>query len=129
MAIISLVILLMIIISQIATTENDYWLSYWIILEDIRCIENTSDVKYSWMYNNNFLGSIFTLNSDGLLNIIDPIYTFCIIICIVSTLFRSFLYMKVSDDSSNNFHNIMFFKLLQAYLSAIIILPVNYEIR
>ncbi|KAG5324089.1 L259 protein, partial [Pseudoatta argentina] len=71
------------------------------------------------MYNDNFLGSIFTLNPDGLLSTVDAIYvyTFCIIACITTTLFRSFLYMKISMNSSSNLHNIMFFKLLQAGMS------------
>ncbi|KAG5343400.1 MRP4 protein, partial [Acromyrmex heyeri] len=79
----------------VATTGNDYWLSYWTILEDVRRIENTSDVKqFANMYNDSFLGSIFTLNPDSLLNTMDAIYvyTFCIIACIATTLFRSFLH-------------------------------------
>ena len=39
------VLLMIFVISQIATTGNDYWLSYWTTLEDVRRIENTSDVK------------------------------------------------------------------------------------
>ncbi|KAG5344008.1 L259 protein, partial [Acromyrmex charruanus] len=110
------VLLMIFIISQVATIGNDYWLSYWTTLEDVRHIENTSDVKqFANMYNDSFLGSIFTLNPDGLLSTVDAIYvyTFCIIACIATTLFRSFLYMKVSMNSSINLHNIMFFKLLQ----------------
>ncbi|KYN37245.1 Multidrug resistance-associated protein 4 [Trachymyrmex septentrionalis] len=63
--------------------------------------------------------AIFILNPDGLLSIMDAIhiYTFCIIACITTTLFRSFLYMKVSMNTSSNLHNIMFFKLLQARMS------------
>ncbi|KAG5324835.1 MRP4 protein, partial [Pseudoatta argentina] len=114
------VLLMIFIISQVATTGNDYWLSHWTTLEDVRRIENTSDVKqFANMYNDSFLGSIFTLNPDGLLSTVDAIYvyTFCIIACIATTLFRSFLYMKVSMNSSINLHNIMFFKLLQARMS------------
>ncbi|KAG5342175.1 L259 protein, partial [Acromyrmex charruanus] len=114
------VLLMIFIISQVATTGNDYWLSYWTTLEDVRRIENISDVKqFANMYNDSFLGSIFTLNPDGLLSTVDAIYvyTFCIIACIATTLFRSFLYMKVSMNSSINLHNIMFFKLLQARMS------------
>ncbi|KAG5309273.1 MRP4 protein, partial [Acromyrmex insinuator] len=98
------VLLMIFIISQVATTGNDYWLSYWTTLEDVRRIENISDVKqFANMYNDSFLGSIFTLNPDGLLSIVDAIYvyTFCI----------------VSMNSSSNLHNIMFFKLLQARMS------------
>ncbi|KYN26716.1 Multidrug resistance-associated protein 4, partial [Trachymyrmex cornetzi] len=85
-------LLMIFIISQVATIGNDYWL---------------------------FLGSIFTLNPDGLLSTMDAvyIYTFCIIACIATTLFRNFLFMKVSMNSSSNLHNIMFFKLLQARMS------------
>ena len=53
--------LMIFIISQIATTGNDYWLSYWTTLEDVRRIQNISDVKqFANMYNNSFFGSIFT---------------------------------------------------------------------
>ncbi|KAG5309239.1 MRP4 protein, partial [Acromyrmex insinuator] len=125
-----LVLLMIFIISQVATTGNDYWLSYWTTLEDVRRIENISDVKqFANMYNDSFLGSIF----DGLLSTVDAIYvyTFCIIACIATTLFRSFLYMKVSMNSSSNLHNIMFFKLLQAYvfLPQQSFLNNSYEIR
>ncbi|XP_011701753.1 PREDICTED: multidrug resistance-associated protein 4-like [Wasmannia auropunctata] len=114
------ILLLGFIISQIATTGNDYWLSYWITLEDVRRIENTSDAKeFAHMYNDSFLGSIFTLNPDGLLSTLDAIYvyTFCIIACTVTTLFRSFLFMKVCMNSSWNLHNNMFSNLLQARMS------------
>ncbi|XP_011066373.1 PREDICTED: probable multidrug resistance-associated protein lethal(2)03659 [Acromyrmex echinatior] len=39
------VLLMIFIISQVATTGNDYWLSYWTTLENVRRIENTRDVK------------------------------------------------------------------------------------
>lgn len=118
------ILLLLFIISQVATTGNDYWLSYWTNLETVRRIENTSNAKkilvdtkeYANMYNNSFLGSIFTLNSDGLLNTVDAIYvyTFCIIACTITTLMRSFLYMKICMASGCNLHNIIFSNLLQA---------------
>ncbi|KAG5344037.1 MRP4 protein, partial [Acromyrmex heyeri] len=64
------------------------------------------------------VGSIFTLNLEGLLNTMDSIYVYTythstsIIACITTILFRSFFYMKVFMNSSNNLH-IIFFKLLQ----------------
>ncbi|KAG5321994.1 ABCC9 protein, partial [Acromyrmex heyeri] len=105
------VLLMIFIISQVVTTGNDYWLSYWTTLE---AIENANVKQFANMYTDSFIGSIFTLNPDGLLNTMDAIcvYTFCI-----TTLFRSFLYMKVSMNSSSNLHSIMFFKLLQARIS------------
>ncbi|XP_011877750.1 PREDICTED: multidrug resistance-associated protein 4-like isoform X2 [Vollenhovia emeryi] len=113
-------LLLLFIISQVATSGTDYWLSYWTSLEDVRRVENTSDVsQYAYLYNNSFLGSIFTLNPDGLLSTEDAIYvyTFCIISCTVTTLLRSFLYMKVCMNSSCNLHNTMFSNLLQARMT------------
>lgn len=113
-------LLLCFVVSQIAITGNDYWISYWTNLEDIRRIENTSDAKqFTNMYNDTFLGSIFTLNSDGLLSTVDAIYvyTFCIIACTATTLLRSFLYMKVCMNSGRNLHNTMFSNLLQARMS------------
>ncbi|XP_073368124.1 LOW QUALITY PROTEIN: multidrug resistance-associated protein 4 [Mycetomoellerius zeteki] len=112
-------LLLLFIISQIVTTGNDYWLSYWTTLENVRRIGNTSDTQFANMYHNSFLGSIFTLNPDGLLSSLDAIYiyTFCIIACTVTTLLRSFIFMKVCMNSSCNFHNAMFSNLLQARMS------------
>ncbi|XP_036142954.1 multidrug resistance-associated protein 4 isoform X2 [Monomorium pharaonis] len=115
-----LMLLLSFVISQIAATGNDYWSSYWTNLENIRRIDNVSDTKqYANMYSNNFLGSIFTLNPDGLLSTVDAIYvyTFCIIACAVTTLFSSFLYMKICMNSSCNLHNTMFSNLLNAPMS------------
>lgn len=118
------VLLLFFIISQVATTGNDYWVSYWTNLEDLRQHEDTANAdqinkKYMNMRNDSFLASIFTLNSDGLLSKIDAIYvyTFCIIVCTVTIMFRSFLFMKVCMNSSNNLHNIMFSNLLRARMS------------
>jgi len=112
----------MIIISQVVTTEKlDYWLSYWIILEDIKRIENTSGVKQFVfdMYNNNFLGSIFMLNSES---------TACWALWIPCThsisspasflhRFVAFFACRSLMNSNSNFHNITFFKLLQARIS------------
>ncbi|XP_036142951.1 multidrug resistance-associated protein 4-like isoform X2 [Monomorium pharaonis] len=115
-----LMLLLSFVISQIAATGNDYWLSYWINLENIRRINNVSDTKqYANMYSNNFLGSIFTLNPDGLLSTVDAIYvyTFCIIACAATTLFSSFLYMKICMNSSCNLHNTMFSNLMNVPMS------------
>ncbi|XP_071557592.1 ATP-binding cassette subfamily C member 4-like isoform X2 [Temnothorax nylanderi] len=114
------ILLLLFVISQVATTGNDYWLAYWTHLEDVRRIGNSSQTKqFANMYNDSFLGSIFTLNPDGLLSTVDAIYvyTFCIIACIVTILLRSFLFMKICMKSSCNLHNSMFSNLLQARMS------------
>lgn len=117
-------LLLFFIIGQVATTGNDYWLSYWTNLEEVRRNKDTAGANqihkdYINIRNDSFLASIFTLNSDGLLSRIDAIYvyTFCIIICTVTVLFRSFLFMKICLNSSSNLHNIMFSNLLQARMS------------
>lgn len=114
------ILLLLFVLSQIATTGNDFWLSYWTNLEDVRRMENISNVKESAnIFNDSFLGSIFTLNPDGLLSTVDAIYvyTFCIIACTVTTLARSFLFMKICMKSSCNLHDTMFSNLLQARMS------------
>ncbi|XP_077262946.1 LOW QUALITY PROTEIN: ATP-binding cassette subfamily C member 4-like [Temnothorax americanus] len=113
-------LLLLFVISQVATTGNDYWLKYWTHLENVRRIDNSSQAKqFANMYNDSFLGSIFTLNPDGLLSTVDAIYvyTFCIIACIATTLLRSFFFMKICMKSSCNLHNSMFSNLLQARMS------------
>ncbi|XP_050461230.1 ATP-binding cassette sub-family C member 4-like isoform X2 [Cataglyphis hispanica] len=118
------VLLLFFIISQIATTGNDYWVSYWTNVEQLRQNEDAVDVnrvskRDMNMRNNSFLASIFTLNSDGLLSTMDAIYvyTFCILACTATTVFRSFLFMKICMNSSINLHNTMFSNLLQARMS------------
>ncbi|XP_011877748.1 PREDICTED: probable multidrug resistance-associated protein lethal(2)03659 isoform X2 [Vollenhovia emeryi] len=114
------ILLLLFIISQVAITGTDYWLSYWTNLENVKCIKNTSDIRqFANMYNDRFLGSIFTLNPDGLLSTVDAIYiyTFCIIASIATVLLRSFLFMKICTQSSCNLHNTMLSSLLKARMS------------
>ncbi|XP_012230272.1 ATP-binding cassette subfamily C member 4-like [Linepithema humile] len=118
------VLLLFFVISQIATTGNDYWVSYWTNVEEIRQSENITNAtkinnSQKNIRNNSFLKLIFTLNPDGLLSTVDAIYvyTFCIFICTVTVLFRSFLYMKICMNTSCNLHNLMFSNLLQARIS------------
>ncbi|XP_011705823.1 PREDICTED: probable multidrug resistance-associated protein lethal(2)03659, partial [Wasmannia auropunctata] len=113
-------LLLISVISQVAITGNDYWTSYWTTLEEIRRTGNINGTKqFENMYNNSFLGSIFTLSPDGLLSTMDAIYvyTFCIIVCTIITLFRNFFFMKVCMNSNCNLHNTMFSNLLQAPMS------------
>ncbi|XP_071641737.1 ATP-binding cassette subfamily C member 4-like isoform X2 [Temnothorax longispinosus] len=113
-------LLLLFVISQVATTGNDYWLSYWTNLENVRRIKNSSETKqFANMYNNSFLGSIFSLNPDGLLSTVDAVYvyTFCIIACITNILFRNLLYTQICTNSSCNLHNTMFSNLLHARMS------------
>ncbi|XP_032678118.1 multidrug resistance-associated protein 4-like [Odontomachus brunneus] len=117
-------LLICFIISQIATNGNDYWVSYWTNLEEERHSEGTADYvtvshKYRNMYNNSFLELIFNLDSDGLLGTKSAIYvyTFTIIACTITTLLRSFLFMKICMNSSINLHNTMFTNLVQARMS------------
>lgn len=118
------VLLLLFLISQIATTGNDYWVSYWTSLEELRQSEGTPNAeqvgkKHMHLRNDSFLASIFTLDSDGLLSTVDAIYvyTFCILTCTVTTLIRSFLFMKICMNSSITLHNTMFSNLLKARMS------------
>ncbi|XP_014467785.1 PREDICTED: multidrug resistance-associated protein 4-like [Dinoponera quadriceps] len=112
------------VISQIATTGNDYWASYWTNLEEERYSESTSDAErvnhqFRNMRNDSFLSLIFTLNPDGLLssNSAIYVYTFTILACTITTLSRSFLFMKICMNSSCNLHNTMFTNLVQARMS------------
>lgn len=116
-----LLLLICFIISQIATSGNDFWVSYWTNLETERNSEFTPDAKrvsqeFRNMRNDSFLGMIFTLNPDGLLGTTSAIYvyTFTIISCTTTALLRSFLYMKICMNSSINLHTTMFINLVQA---------------
>ncbi|XP_014467786.1 PREDICTED: multidrug resistance-associated protein 4-like [Dinoponera quadriceps] len=118
-------LLMCFIISQIATTGNDYWASYWTNLEEERYSESTSDAgrvnqqQFRNLRNDSFLSLIFTLNPDGLLssNSAIYVYTFTILACTITTLSRSFLFMKICMNSSCNLHNTMFTNLVQARMS------------
>lgn len=112
------------VISQIATSGNDYWVSYWTNLEEERNSETTADAdrvshQFRNMRNDSFLGLIFTLNPDGLLGTMSAIYvyTFTILALTILTLLRSFLFMKICMNSSISFHNTMFTNLLQTRMS------------
>ncbi|XP_070149139.1 ATP-binding cassette sub-family C member 4-like isoform X2 [Polyergus mexicanus] len=116
------VLLLFFIISRVALTGNDYWVSYWTNMEHLRQNQDTIDatrVSNMDRRNDSFLASIFILNSDGLLSTIDAIYvyTFCIVTCTATTLLCSFFFMKICMNSSVNLYNTMFSDLLQARMS------------
>lgn len=115
------ILLMSFIISQVATTGNDYWTSYWTNLEQARQIKNTTNYvdEYKNMRNDSFLSLIFDLDPDGLLSTTSAIYvyTFTILACTITTLFRSFLFMKICMNSSTNLHNNMFTNLVQARMS------------
>ncbi|XP_011877743.1 PREDICTED: multidrug resistance-associated protein 4-like [Vollenhovia emeryi] len=113
-------LLLAFLLGQIFSSGTDYWVKVWVTLEDARRIGNTSDIKQSAnIYNDSFLGSIFTLGPDGLLSTVDAIYvyTFCITVCIVIVMFRNFHFMRMCTKSSCTMHNTMFSNLLQARMS------------
>lgn len=118
------ILLLVFVISQVATTGNDYWLSYWNNVEAVRQRGPGADAAraaegYRNMRNDSFLGLIFTLDNEGLLKTSSAmyVYTFCILTCTITTLSRSFLYMKICMNSSCNLHNTMFSNMLQTRMS------------
>ncbi|XP_011149209.1 multidrug resistance-associated protein 4-like [Harpegnathos saltator] len=115
------ILLMCFIVSQVATSGNDFWVSYWTNLEEERNSEGTPDAdrvshEFRQMHNDTFLGLIFKLDPDGLLSTKSAIYvyTFTIFSCTIITLLRSFLYMKICMNSSCNLHNTMFTNLVQA---------------
>ncbi|EZA62697.1 Multidrug resistance-associated protein [Ooceraea biroi] len=116
------ILLMLFVISQVATSGNDYWVSYWTNMEALRRSDTNSNMPASdprHMRNNSLLESIFTLDSDGLISTIDAlkVYTFCIVSCTITTLIRSFLFMKICMNASRNLHNSMFSNLIQTRMS------------
>ncbi|XP_015437283.1 PREDICTED: probable multidrug resistance-associated protein lethal(2)03659 [Dufourea novaeangliae] len=111
------------IVSQVIVSGNDYWVSYWTNLEVIRrSVENGSQAdsyQYSYMFNNTFFSSIFTLDSNGLLSESDAlyVYAFCIVSCIVIAFGRGFFFMQICMVASRNIHNSMFWSVLQTTMS------------
>ncbi|XP_015437285.1 PREDICTED: multidrug resistance-associated protein 4-like [Dufourea novaeangliae] len=111
------------ICTQCATNGNDYWVSYWTNLETVRISvandSRTATRQYSYMFNNSFLSSIFTLDRNGLLTSRDAmyVYTFCIIASIATVVGRSFFFMWICAKSSQKIHDSMFWSILQSTMS------------
>lgn len=115
------------ILSQIATSGADYWLSYWTNLETIRnkCGNSSknncsvSEFEYKSMVNNTFFQSLSLLDGDGFLSTkyAVHIYTGCIVGCIVLTTLRSFFFMHVCMNAGRKLHNHMFSNVLQATMN------------
>ncbi|XP_003399081.1 ATP-binding cassette sub-family C member 4 isoform X1 [Bombus terrestris] len=118
-----LTLLFTIIISQVATSGNDYWVSYWTNLEIIRNSLNGSQPfkpQYSgYLMNNTILSHVFTLDKYGLLTTSNAIYvyTFCIIACIATIFARNISFMKICMNASKNLHDMMFSNILQATMT------------
>lgn len=109
------------ILAQISTSGADYWLSYWTNVEAVRASLHNPETKisskqYQSVVNDTIFSYFDLLDDDGLLptHWAIYIYTFCILACIVLTLTRSFLFMKICMDAGRSLHNTMFANILQA---------------
>ncbi|XP_043798521.1 ATP-binding cassette sub-family C member 4-like isoform X2 [Apis laboriosa] len=112
------------LVAQVTVNGNDYWVSYWTNIESIRMAlaNNTrlSKNQYSsYILNDTFLSNVFSLDKYGLITTIDAIYvyTFCIIICIVTVFVRNMFFIKVCANASKNLHNSMFHNILQTTMN------------
>ncbi|XP_057321788.1 ATP-binding cassette sub-family C member 4-like [Microplitis mediator] len=111
------------ILSQIATSGVDYWLGYWTNLETIRtsCVnfkDNCSVYanEYKSIVNNTFFQSLSILDDDGFLPITYAIYIYAtwIIGCIVLTILRCYVFINICIHAGHKLHNDMFSNVLQA---------------
>ncbi|XP_043261450.1 uncharacterized protein LOC122402590 [Colletes gigas] len=116
-------LVLVFIVSQAATSGNDYWVSYWTNLEVVRrSVTNGSQTliyQNSYMFNNTFLSSIVSFDKYGLLTTSNAIYiyAFCMLSCIMTVFARNIFFMKVCTIANQNLHNKMFSNVLQTTLS------------
>ncbi|OAD54852.1 hypothetical protein WN48_06052 [Eufriesea mexicana] len=117
-------LLFVVIVSQVATSGNDYWVSYWTNLEIIRrSITNSTQPfkrQYSFYFlNGTALSNVFNLDNYGLMTTTDAlyVYTFCIISCIVTVFVRNLFFMKVCMVANKNLHSSMFSNVLQAAMT------------
>lgn len=115
---------LVFIVSQVATSGNDYWVPYRTNLEIIsRSMTNSTHPlkrQYSsYLLNGTVLSNVFSLDNYGLMTTSDAlyVYTFCIISCIVTVFLRNLFFMKVCMIASKNLHNSMFSNVLQAAMT------------
>ncbi|KAK1124889.1 hypothetical protein K0M31_006239 [Melipona bicolor] len=116
-------LLVMFIVSQVAMSGNDYWVSYWTNTEIIRRSLNKNNSfkpQYSfYVLNDTMLSRVFNLDKHGLLGTVDAIYlyTLCIVSCIVTVFARNIYFMKVCTNASRNLHDMMFSNILQATMT------------
>lgn len=116
-------LLAMFILSQVAMTGNDYWVTYWTNIELIRrSLKNNNSFKpqYSfYVLNDTVLSRVFNLDKYGLLDTVDAIYvyTFCIVSCIVIIIAKNIFFMNICTNASKNLHNMMFSNILQAKMT------------
>ncbi|KOC62298.1 Multidrug resistance-associated protein 4 [Habropoda laboriosa] len=118
-------LLFMFLMSQIATTGNDYWISYWTNLENVRRSMNNNNThllnhKYSFYFlNGTILSNVFSLDNHGLLTTSNAlcVYAICIVCCILTVLVRNMFFMKVCMNANRNLHNSMYSNVLQAVIS------------
>lgn len=110
-------------LSQVATSGNDYWVSYWTNMEVVRRIVTNSTApvnpQYRYIFNDTFLSSIFTLDDNGLLPTHSAIYVyaFCLVSCIVIVCGRNIFFMTVCTNANKNLHNAMFLNVLRTKMS------------
>ncbi|XP_044728782.1 ATP-binding cassette sub-family C member 4-like [Chrysoperla carnea] len=117
-----LILILILILSQVICSANDYWLSYWTSLEQKRYDDfnpkivdvngtilpsDLSDTKYNYDYDD---------SSFGLLSTNEAVYIYASLIALVilATSVRSVYFYRICMNASINLHNTMFNKLLQA---------------
>ncbi|CAH1403663.1 unnamed protein product [Nezara viridula] len=91
-----LFLLLLSLMSQTAATGGDYWISYWLVLEEKSLLRNESSLS----------GSIIDIfNYYPSRNLCIYILALFILINVIITLFRSALFFNVCMQSSVNLHD------------------------
>ncbi|XP_063977599.1 ATP-binding cassette sub-family C member 4-like [Diachasmimorpha longicaudata] len=114
---------LLFILGQAATTSVDYWITYWTNVEIIRNALEDVNGDYSALrpdylsyINVSVWRDLSWLDDDGLLvtEYSIYIYTFCIVCCIVFVMLRSILFVRVCMKSSRRLHGMMFANVLGA---------------
>ncbi|XP_057321988.1 ATP-binding cassette sub-family C member 4-like isoform X2 [Microplitis mediator] len=121
-----ILLIIVYILSQIATSGVDYWLGYWTNLETIRtsCVnfKNNCSVygnEYKSIVNNTFFRSLSILDDDGFLPVTYAIYIYAtwLIGCIVLTILRSYFFVNICIHAGHKLHNNMLSNVLQGTMS------------
>ncbi|XP_017890581.1 multidrug resistance-associated protein 4-like [Ceratina calcarata] len=117
-------LLVVIVVSQTATSGNDYWLSYWTNLEIIRSTLDNNTRSYkpqyaSYILNGTFLSNVFSLDQHGLISKSNGLYVygFCILACIIGVSARNMFFMKICLNATKNLHHSMFTNILRTTMS------------
>lgn len=112
-------LLFLLILAQVVTNAADLWLRYWTDEEakkieiDVNCALATPSLDFENTTNTNATYEICTSADTIDTNLAIYIYSGLMVGCIVTTIFRSIMCLKIVMKASRMLHNRMFYTLIR----------------